>query len=152
MVVLPAPLGPTSAASCPARMSKLTPRSALRRVGTMAGISSAGRPLLDARSLSAAGSLVTGVCAAAWPVPIARWVAVAINSLMLVATPIDGSHYFVDILAGIGIAAFSFAAALALMTRLTLRPAAIATRYAPGPGPIPIKSYQAAGKTTIGGL
>jgi hypothetical protein len=80
-------------------------------------------------------ALAVLLVAALWPVPIARWVAVAVNSLMLVATPIDGSHYFVDILAGIGIAAFSLAAALGL-TRLALRPAALATRYAPGPGSI----------------
>jgi hypothetical protein len=85
-------------------------------------------------SLHAALAVI--LVAALWPVPIARWVAVAINSLMLVATPVDGSHYFVDILAGIGVAAFSFAAALGLVTRLALRPAALATRYAPGPGSI----------------
>ena len=89
-------------------------------------------------SLHAALAVI--LVAAFWPVPIARWVALAINSLMLVATPIDGSHYLVDILGGIGIAAFSFAAALALMARLARRPAAIATRYAPGPGSILIKS------------
>ena len=42
--------------------------------------------------------------------------------------------------AGIGIAAFSFAAALALMARVALRPAVMATRYAPGSWIIPIKS------------
>jgi hypothetical protein len=48
---------------------------------------------------------------ALWPVPIARWIAAAVNSLMLMATPIDGSHYFIDVLAGIAIALLSFAAA-----------------------------------------
>jgi hypothetical protein len=86
-------------------------------------------------SLHAALAVI--LVAALWPVPVARWVAVTINSLMLVATPIDGSHYFVDILAGIGIAAFSFAAALALMARLTSRPAVAPTRYAPAPGSVP---------------
>ena len=75
-------------------------------------------------------ALAVLLVAALWPVPFARWVAVAVNSLMLLATPIDGSHYFVDILVGIGIAALSFAAALALMTRVACRPEAIATRYA----------------------
>jgi PAP2 superfamily len=89
-------------------------------------------------SLHAALAVILVV--ALWPVPIARWVAVAINSLMLMSTPIDGSHYLVDILAGIGIAAFSFAAALALMARVALRPAVMATRYAPGSWIIPIKS------------
>ena len=53
-----------------------------------------------------------------WPVPIARWIAVAINSLTIMATPIDGSHYFIDVLAGIAIAILCFAAARALVMRL----------------------------------
>jgi hypothetical protein len=40
---------------------------------------------------------------ALWPVPALRWI--AINLVMLAATPIDGSHYLVDVLAGIVIAA-----------------------------------------------
>jgi hypothetical protein len=39
------------------------------------------------------------VIAALWPMPALRFVAIAINLLMLLATPIDGSHYFVDIAA-----------------------------------------------------
>lgn len=53
-----------------------------------------------------------------WPVPIARWIAVVVNSLMIVATPIDGSHYLVDVLAGIAIAVLCFVAARALVMRL----------------------------------
>lgn len=51
-----------------------------------------------------------------WPVPMARWIAAVVNSFMLLATPIDGSHYFVDVLAGIAIAIFSVLAARALAT------------------------------------
>jgi membrane-associated phospholipid phosphatase len=36
-----------------------------------------------------------------------RWVFVVLNTAMLAATPIDGSHYFVDVLAGIALAALS---------------------------------------------
>jgi membrane-associated phospholipid phosphatase len=36
-----------------------------------------------------------------WPVPISRWIGGALNGVMLAATPIDGSHYLADILAGI---------------------------------------------------
>jgi hypothetical protein len=39
-----------------------------------------------------------------WCVPVARWVGLLINTMMLVATPISGGHYFVDIPAGILIA------------------------------------------------
>jgi len=112
------------------------------------GIGSEG--IITFPSLHAALAVI--LVAAFWPVPIARWVAVAINSLMLVATPIDGSHYFVDIVAGIVIAAFSFAAALALVKWLAVQPAALATRYAPVPGSVPVASYPAAEKAVVGGL
>jgi membrane-associated phospholipid phosphatase len=62
--------------------------------------------------------------AAFWPVPVARWFSAVINSLMLAATPIDGSHYLVDILAGVAIAVLSLVAARMLVTRMTVRPAA----------------------------
>jgi len=79
-------------------------------------------------SLHAALAVI--LVAAFWPVPIARWVAVTINSLMLAATPIDGSHYFVDVLAGIGIAVLSLAAARALVTWLAVIPATVASQQA----------------------
>ncbi|MGH6682569.1 MAG: phosphatase PAP2 family protein, partial [Pseudolabrys sp.] len=41
---------------------------------------------------------------ALWPVPVLRWIALALNAAMLAATPIDGSHYLGDVLAGIAIA------------------------------------------------
>jgi membrane-associated phospholipid phosphatase len=61
-----------------------------------------------------------------WPVPIARWLAVAVNILMLAATPIDGSHYFVDVLAGIGIAVICLVAARTLVRHLVFAPATAA--------------------------
>jgi hypothetical protein len=48
---------------------------------------------------------------ALWPVPYLGWTILALNLAMLAATPIDGSHYFADVLAGIAVAVFSFAAA-----------------------------------------
>jgi hypothetical protein len=48
---------------------------------------------------------------ALWPVPYLGWTVFAFNLAMLAATPIDGSHYFSDVLAGIAVAVFSFAAA-----------------------------------------
>lgn len=41
---------------------------------------------------------------ALWPVPLLRWVGVVGNLLLIVATPVDGGHYFVDVLAGVVIA------------------------------------------------
>jgi len=46
-----------------------------------------------------------------WPVRWARPIALASNGLMLVATPIGGAHYFVDVFAGMGVAVLAIAAA-----------------------------------------
>lgn len=43
--------------------------------------------------------------AALWRVSRIRWVALALNSLLLIATPVYGSHYVVDVVAGIVVAA-----------------------------------------------
>ena len=56
-------------------------------------------------SLHAALAVI--LIAAFWPVPVARWIGAVINTLMLAATPIDGSHYLIDILAGVAIAVVS---------------------------------------------
>ena len=68
-------------------------------------------------SLHAALAVI--LMAALWPIPVARWLSVGINMLMLAATPIDGSHYFVDVLAGIAIAVASLAAARTMVARWT---------------------------------
>jgi membrane-associated phospholipid phosphatase len=66
-------------------------------------------------SLHAALAVI--VVAALWPVPILRWVFLALNVVMLIATPIDGSHYFIDVLAGVTLAALCLIAANAIATR-----------------------------------
>ena len=43
----------------------------------------------------------------AWHNAWLRWPFLAINVAMIVATPIDGGHYFVDVIAGLAIAAVS---------------------------------------------
>jgi membrane-associated phospholipid phosphatase len=72
-------------------------------------------------SLHAALAVI--LIAAFWPVPIARWVSAVVNALMLAATPIDGSHYFVDVLAGIAIAVLCLVVAHKLVGRVSLIPA-----------------------------
>jgi hypothetical protein len=37
---------------------------------------------------------------ALWPVPVMRWISLGFNLAMIATTPVDGSHYFVDVLAG----------------------------------------------------
>ncbi len=48
---------------------------------------------------------------ALWPVPVLRWISAVLNGLMILATPIDGGHYFIDIFAGIAIAVLCLVAA-----------------------------------------
>ncbi len=45
---------------------------------------------------------------ALWPIPILRWLTLYLNLAVLLATPIDGSHYFIDVFAGIGVAVLCF--------------------------------------------
>ena len=47
---------------------------------------------------------------ATWRTPIIRWISVALNALMLIATPIHGDHYLVDVFAGLAAAAIAIAA------------------------------------------
>ncbi|HEX2885554.1 phosphatase PAP2 family protein [Vineibacter terrae] len=44
---------------------------------------------------------------AAWPTRIVKWVMLTANILMLAATPMHGSHYLVDMIAGAAVAAVS---------------------------------------------
>lgn len=54
---------------------------------------------------------------ALWPVPVWRWIAAALNTAMLLATPIDGAHYLTDMLAGIAVAVVSLFVARAIVAR-----------------------------------
>src|SRR5437660_3557548 len=54
---------------------------------------------------------------ALWPVPVLRWIGAVVNGLMVFATPVDGGHYFVDVLAGIVIAVLCLRAAQAIVSR-----------------------------------
>jgi membrane-associated phospholipid phosphatase len=60
---------------------------------------------------------------ALWPVPVLRWAALVVNLLMIAATPIDGGHYFIDILAGVVIAFACWAAAQSLAAIVASQPA-----------------------------
>ncbi len=48
---------------------------------------------------------------ALWPVRWLRPIVIAVNGLMLAATPANGGHYFIDIIAGVAIAVLAIAAA-----------------------------------------
>jgi hypothetical protein len=66
-------------------------------------------------SLHAALAVV--LIAGLWPIARLRWAVVALNALMLAGTPIDGSHYFIDVFAGIALAGVCLIAARAIARR-----------------------------------
>jgi hypothetical protein len=66
---------------------------------------------------------------AAWRAPVVRWIFLGLNAAMLVATPLHGSHYLTDVVAGVAVAALSIWLANAFIRR-TLRDAAPAERPA----------------------
>lgn len=80
---------------------------------TLLGIGAEG--IITFPSLHAAFAVI--LAAAFWPLPVLRWVGLAINVLMLAATLVDGAHYFVDIFSGLMVAAIALAAAQALAAR-----------------------------------
>lgn len=59
-------------------------------------------------SLHAGSGVLLGI--AFWSVGWLRWPALALNVLLIAATPIDGGHYFIDVLAGGAIALLAYAA------------------------------------------
>jgi hypothetical protein len=60
------------------------------------------------------------LAAAMWPLPVLRWLGLGLNALMIVSIPINGSHYFTDMLAGIVIAVLSLYAARRLTAHLAM--------------------------------
>jgi membrane-associated phospholipid phosphatase len=46
-----------------------------------------------------------------WTVPYVRWISLPLNTLMLIAIPIQGSHYLVDVIAGAALAVATWALA-----------------------------------------
>ncbi len=63
---------------------------------------------------------------ALWPVRWLRPIIVAVNGVMLAATPIDGGHYFIDLGAGVAIAVLAIAAAVRMGRIIARRQAAYA--------------------------
>jgi hypothetical protein len=53
-----------------------------------------------------------------WAVPYLRWVSLGLNTVMLVSIPIEGSHYLVDVLAGIAVAWPAWIIAQSIVTRM----------------------------------
>jgi PAP2 superfamily protein len=68
---------------------------------------------------------------ALWPVPVLRWFGVVVNVLMIVATPIDGGHYFIDVPGGIVVAVLCLAAAHTMAVRAGHAPSSLAASKIP---------------------
>ena len=73
------------------------------------------RGLVSAPSFHAASAVL--YIAAAWRVKPLRWPLLAMNVAMLLATPVEGTHYFIDLIAGAIVAA----AALTVMRSVARR-------------------------------
>jgi membrane-associated phospholipid phosphatase len=96
-----------------------------RSFHTLMGIGAEG--IITFPSLHAA--LAAILMMALWPVQIARWIAVIVNVLMILATPIDGSHYLTDVLAGIIVAGLCFVAARTLVAQFTAPVGSLASSW-----------------------
>lgn len=95
----PVPYMPTSALY----QEQLIPALRMHR---MTGIDLGSlRGLVCAPSFHTASAVVFIV--AAWPVPRLRWVLLTINLAMLVATPVEGTHYLADMVVGALVAAMA---------------------------------------------
>lgn len=55
--------------------------------------------------------------AALWPVPRLRWIGLILNVVMVISVPVDGGHYFIDVLAGLAIAGASLVVARYIVQR-----------------------------------
>jgi membrane-associated phospholipid phosphatase len=88
----------------------------------LTGIGSEG--IITFPSLHAALGVIFIV--ALWPVPVLRWIGAAVNGLMIVATPVDGGHYFIDVIAGLAIAVVCWAAVEVWVKRTLIEPRVVA--------------------------
>jgi membrane-associated phospholipid phosphatase len=62
---------------------------------------------------------------AAWRTPYVRWAALGLNIMMLAATPVNGAHYFVDLIGG------AFVAAIALLLAQRMMRTMLSSRVQP---------------------
>lgn len=81
-------------------------------VNTITGLNAEG--IITFPSLHAALGVLFPL--ALWRTPVVRWFAFVLNGLMLVATPAYGSHYVVDVIAGVIIAVACWAVATRLVS------------------------------------
>lgn len=102
------------------------------REGTSRSLIATGAEgIINFPSLHAALGLLFAL--ALWPVRVLRWVWLVLNVTMIFTVPVEGGHYFVDVFAGIAIAAASLVVAHAIVRRAhAATPAIIEPALAPG--------------------
>jgi PAP2 superfamily len=71
---------------------------------------------------------------ALWPVRWMRWVGLVSNGAMLAATPVDGGHYFIDVMAGVAVALAAIRLARYVSRRIE---AGMTAKSAPLPASLP---------------
>jgi len=102
----------------PAALSNIEPRAYLDQVRDLDPVRDGTLRHLDLFTLAGivtfpsfhAASVVLYVWAL-WPVRWMRPIALVANAAMLASTPIDGGHYFVDLIAGVAVAGAAIFAA-----------------------------------------
>lgn len=85
------------------------------------------RGLVSVPSFHTAAAVLYSV--AAWPVARLRWPVLAVNAAMLLATPVEGTHYLTDMLAGAVVAAAAVSA-VGWLAAQRARRSPVAGRYA----------------------
>ena len=85
--------------------------------------------LVSAPSFHAASALL--YAAAAWRAGLLRWPLLAVDVAMLLATPVEGTHYLTDVIAGLLVGAVALGSLHAALRMTVLRPAT--TAYAGPP-------------------
>jgi hypothetical protein len=84
---------------------------------------------------------------ALWPVPVLRWIGAVVNGMMVLATPADGGHYFIDVIVGVVIAILCLRAAQAIVSRAGSQNVHAAVAEVDGPPIVPVAEDAPAAQT-----
>jgi hypothetical protein len=122
----------------PATLSNVDPRAYLDQVRDLGPVRDGTLRQLDLFALAGIVTFpsfhATSAVLYAWALWPVRWfrpIAIVANAAMLASTPIDGGHYFIDLIAGIAVAIAAAVAARAVGQRLRRRARAPVTVSAP---------------------
>ncbi len=112
----------------PSTLTNLDPRAYLEQVRDLAPVREGRLRELDLFALAGIVTFPSFHATSAvlyawalWPVRWMRPIAILANGAMLASTPIDGGHYFIDLIAGIAIAWAAVVSARALSRRIAER-------------------------------